>query len=85
MGLSIEELQLQSSECLPAREVLTLLGGRGGQSCDADSSNTNNQYGVINVGTGDIVEVASGNNVQLCDILNGSNFLNGVNVLGNQG
>jgi hypothetical protein len=80
MGLSIEELELQSSECLPAREVMTVLGGKGA-SCNADSSTENNQasQGVIaaNVGTGDI-GILNGNNVQVCDILNNNNFLNNV-------
>lgn len=30
MGLSIEELELQSTECLPAREVMSALGGHPG-------------------------------------------------------
>lgn len=79
MGLSIEELELESSECLPAREVLTVLGGGKGGSCSADSSTDNHQAatGVVaaNVGTGDI-GIGNGNNIQLCDILNNNNFLN---------
>jgi hypothetical protein len=30
MGLSIEELDLQSTECLPAREVMSAMGGGHG-------------------------------------------------------
>jgi hypothetical protein len=30
MGLSIEELELQSTECLPTREVMSTLGGHPG-------------------------------------------------------
>lgn len=83
MGLSIEELELQSSECLPAREVMTVLGnhGGGGGTCNVDDSNTNAQgsLGLIaaNVNTGDI-GILNGNNICITDLLNNNNFLNGI-------
>lgn len=39
MGLSNEELELQSTEYLPAREVMTGLGGHGGHGL----------FGLVNV------------------------------------
>jgi hypothetical protein len=60
MGLSIEELQLQATEYLPAREVMTGLGGCGG-SCP---NFQNNEGGVINVG------------LNVNDVLNKNSILN---------
>jgi hypothetical protein len=40
MGLSIEELELQSTECLPAREVMSLLGGHPGGGAGNGAGNT---------------------------------------------
>jgi hypothetical protein len=48
MGLSIEELQVQSAECLPAREVMSLLGGYPGGGAGNAPGNTalhDNEWG----------------------------------------
>lgn len=46
MGLSIEELDLQSADYLPAREVMGMMGGGGGSGL----RNFFAQNGLVNVG-----------------------------------
>lgn len=88
MGLSIAELESQSSECLPAREVMTLLGGAPKGSCVAtNDATTQDSSGLIALNVdADNAGIANGNTVGLCDFLNDNAILNEVlngNLSGN--
>jgi hypothetical protein len=91
MGLSIEELELQSSECLPAREVMTLLnggggnnnGGSSGSTCIVNHGDSQNALGLIPINVSvDNAGIANGNTVQVCDVLNNNSILNDNAILG---
>lgn len=80
MGLSIEELESQSSECLPAREVMTLLGSAQGPSVVEDL--TKELYSQDALGgialNADVDHVQVGLvNVQVDDVLNNNNLFTG--------
>lgn len=81
MGLSIEELESQSSECLPAREVMTLLGsGQGGPSVVEDlAKELYNQEALGGIAlNADVDHVQVGLvNVQVDDVLNDNNLFTG--------
>lgn len=82
MGLSIAELESQSSECLPAREVMTLLANGPSGRCVGDASASDqSSSGLIafNVDGGN-AGIGNGNNVCLSDVLdvNGNDVANDV-------
>jgi hypothetical protein len=90
MGLSIEELELQSSECLPAREVMTMVGGGGNHNGHCHFAHTNEQSGAglipLNLNLEDVqVGLVNVNvdNVCIADVLNDNSILN--NVLSGNG
>jgi hypothetical protein len=52
MALSIQELELQTAEFLPAREVMTGCGCRGGVTINDNDGNHNGnaaQFGLLNI------------------------------------
>lgn len=80
MGLSIEELENESSECLPAREVMTLLGTGQGPSVVEDL--TKELYSQEALGgialNADVDHIQVGLvNVQVDDALNNNNLFTG--------
>lgn len=80
MGLSIEELENESSECLPAREVMTLLGaGQGPSVVDTLTKDLYKQEALGGIAlNADVDHIQVGLvNVQVDDALNNNNLFTG--------
>lgn len=76
MGLSIEDLDLQTTEYLPAREVMSAMGGgHGFDNQTAGLANTNVDVHDINLGIIQDVNVFKGEDSDAVDI---DSYLKGI-------